>query len=167
MLTESRKNCAGFGITNAEFVLSDDLLSSVPSGVQLVHSLLVLQHIPVKRGLQIIARLVERLAPGGACALHVPIDRAQSLPGRIVYFAKHAFPISRYLWNLLQGKPISEPLMQMNPYPLADVCDVLEKAGVRDVWLLPLTGSRRDVIFLGRKPSSQFRAQISIPNSDQ
>lgn len=151
MLTESQKNCAKFGITNAEFALSDDALSSVPSQAQLVHSFLVLQHIPVKRGLQIIGRLAERLAPQGVCALHVPVDRPLSLSKKLIYFGKHAFPGSRYLFNLLQGKPINEPLMQMNPYPVGAVCDVLQRAGVQDIWLLPSAGSQPGVIFLGRK----------------
>jgi SAM-dependent methyltransferase len=151
MLTESRKNCAKFGITNAEFVISDDPLSRVPSNVQFVHSLLVLQHIAMKRGLQIVGRLAERLAPGGVCALHVPIDRPLSLSKKIIYFGKHALPGSRYLFNLLQGKRINEPLMQMNPYPIGTVCDILQGAGVRDIWILPFAGSQRDVMFLGRK----------------
>src|SRR5450631_195100 len=54
MLDESRNNCSSFGIPNAEFVLSDDSLSRVPFGVQFVHSHLVLQHIPVRRGLTIV-----------------------------------------------------------------------------------------------------------------
>jgi cyclopropane fatty-acyl-phospholipid synthase-like methyltransferase len=50
MLNESRKNCSLFGISNAEFVLSDDSISRVPFGVQLVHSYLVLQHIDFTAG---------------------------------------------------------------------------------------------------------------------
>jgi len=80
MLNKSRKNCSFFGISNAEFVLFDDSISRVPFGVQLVHSFIVFQHISVKRGLVIARNLVDRLAPGGACALHVPIDRDPQLP---------------------------------------------------------------------------------------
>ena len=88
MLNESRKNCGLLGVSNAEFVLSDDLLSLVPSQVQLVHSCKVLQHIPVKRGFAICKRLVDRLAPGGMCALHVTIDRDLSFVKKLEVLTK-------------------------------------------------------------------------------
>ena len=151
MLNESQKNCSVSGISNVQLVLSDDRVSEVPFGVDLVHSYLVLQHIPVKRGLVIVRHLLERLAPGGACALHVPVDRDPSLFKKLVYFFKHALPASRYPLNLLQGKRINEPLMQINPYPIRAVYDVFESAGLKDVWLLPLPGSHYSVICFGRK----------------
>lgn len=151
MLEESQKNCSRFGIANAEFVLSDDELSRVPSGVHFAHSYLVLQHIPLKRGLVIARNLVKRLAPAGACALHIAIDRDASLRKRFIYFVKHVFPGLRYGLNLLQGKHIREPLMQINPYPIRAVYDVLESAGLEDIWLLPFKGEHYSVICLGRK----------------
>ncbi|MBV8812229.1 MAG: class I SAM-dependent methyltransferase [Acidobacteriaceae bacterium] len=151
MLDEARKNCASFGVSNTEFVSSDDLVSKVPSGVQLVQSYIVFQHIPVNRGLPIAKHLLKRLAPGGVCALHVPVDRDPSRLKRLVYFCKHALPGSRYLLNLLQGKTIDEPLMQINPYPIRAVYDLLDSAGLRDIWLLPEPGSHYSVIWFGRK----------------
>jgi trans-aconitate methyltransferase len=149
MIAESRRNCSLRGVTNAEFVGTDDL---VPSGVQLVHSYLVLQHIPVKRGLVVVKRLIDRLAPGGVCALHVPMQREKR---RIAYLIKHYVPISRYALNVLQGKDIREPLMQMNSYPARRMFDSLNDAGVRDIWVIPLIPfpglNGLSVIWLGRK----------------
>ena len=150
MLKESQKNCARFGVNNAEFVLSDDLLSLVPFGVRLVHSCKVLQHIPVKRGLAICKCLVDRLAPGGVCALHVPVERNLPFAKRVAYLVKHTFPPSRYLLNALQGKRFSEPLMQMNPYPIEAMHEVLRSAGVKDVWICPLLKSQ-SVVWFGTK----------------
>jgi SAM-dependent methyltransferase len=152
MLRESRINCASFGVRNADFVQSDDLLSYVPSGVQFVHSFLVLQHIAVHRGLAIIGRLADRLAPAGVCALHVPIDRKLSLSGKLAYFGKHVVPGCRFLFNIVQRKPISEPLMQMTPYPIGAVLDVLQASGVEDIWLAPIIiEAQPGVIWFGRK----------------
>lgn len=75
MLAEARRNCARFGITNAELVRSDDALTDVQGTFDLVHSTIVLQHIESERGLDLIARLVERIAPGGAAAIHVTYGR--------------------------------------------------------------------------------------------
>ncbi len=151
MLDEAHKNCSSFGISNANFVSSDDLLSQVPAGVQLVQSYIVLQHIPVKRGLLIAKHLLGKLAPGGVCALQVPVDRDPARLKRVVYFCKHALPVSRYLLNLIQGKAIDEPLMQINPYPIRAVYDLFESAGLRNVWLLPKPGSHYSLIWFGRK----------------
>jgi cyclopropane fatty-acyl-phospholipid synthase-like methyltransferase len=151
MLNESRKNCSFFGISNAEFVPSDDSISRAPFGLQLVHSYLVLQHISVKRGLVIVRNLVDRLAPGGVCALHMPIDRDPSRLKKLAYFGKHIFPGSRCLWNVLQGKSISEPLMQINSYSIRALYEVIESAGLQEIWLLPLKGSHYSVVCFGRK----------------
>jgi SAM-dependent methyltransferase len=75
MLAEARRNCARFGITNAELVRSDDALTEVEGTFDLVHSTIVLQHIESERGLDLIARLVERITPGGAAAIHVTYGR--------------------------------------------------------------------------------------------
>jgi len=150
MLNESRKNCALFRVSNIEFLLSDDLVSLVPSGVHLVHSFTVLQHIPVERGLAICERLVNRLAPGGTCALHVPVERNLPLPKRVAYFVKHTFPPSRYLLNALQGKPFDEPLMQMNPYPIEAMHELLLSTGVKDLWICPLL-KLKSVVWFGTK----------------
>ena len=150
MLNESRQNCSRFGVSNAEFVLSDDLLSLVPSEVQLVHSCKVLQHIPLKRGFAICKRLVDRLAPGGMCALHVTIERDLPFAKKLAYSAKHSFPASRYLLNILQRKAMTEPLMQMNPYPITAMHEVLVSAGLRDVWIYPISKSH-GVVWFGTK----------------
>jgi SAM-dependent methyltransferase len=75
MLAEARRNCARFGVKNVALVRSDDALSHVGGPFDLVHSVIVLQHIESERGLDLIARLVERVAPGGAAAIHVTYGR--------------------------------------------------------------------------------------------
>jgi hypothetical protein len=98
-----------------------------------------------------MCRLAEHLAPAGVCALHVPIERKLTLGRKILYFSKHSLSGCRYVLNLLQRKPINEPLMQMNPYPLGAVCDTLRAAGMRDIWMLPIKESQLGVICVARK----------------
>ncbi len=151
MLKEAANNCVKFGISNVEFVLSDDAVSRVSFGVQLVHSFITLQHIPVRRGLAIAKHLAARLAPGGVCALHVPIDTDVSAMKRVAYVSKHAFPATRCIWNLLQNKAIEEPLMQINPYSIRNLYDALDSAGLKDIWLFPEPGAHYTVTCFGRK----------------
>jgi hypothetical protein len=70
-----------------------------------------------------------------------PIDRDPSLLKELAYWGKHILPGSRYLWNVLQGKSISEPLMQINSYSIRALYEAIESAGIQEIWLLPLKGS--------------------------
>ena len=107
MLTHARRN-----VPDAE------LLDHIPPGpFDLVHSCLVLQHIPVKRGLEIIQKLQACVASGGVLAVQVPLKVRHSG----IYGMKHALPAMRFLFNAVQGKPLREPLMQMNAYPVEEI----------------------------------------------
>jgi SAM-dependent methyltransferase len=56
MLQEAREICSAHSISNLRLVKSDDTLSRVSGPFDLVHSFLVFQHIPRKRGEQIFTR---------------------------------------------------------------------------------------------------------------
>ena len=118
MLAEAARNADAAGLANACWLLSDDALGAVEGRFDLVLSCIVLQHIPVRRGMGLVRRLLERVAPGGVAALHVCIDRGDSPAQALRYFAQRHVPgVHRYL-NRRAGRPVDEPLMQMNAYPL-------------------------------------------------
>lgn len=129
MLATAAQNCSDRGIANASFVLSDDALSRVTGQYDLVHSYIVLQHIPTRRGMKIIDRLLGSVTNGGAAILHISIKRKFPLFYGLVYFAKNHIPFARYLINLLRGFPINRPTMEMNEYPLADVLSDFSRNG--------------------------------------
>jgi len=58
MLAEARRNMEEMNIANVTLVGSDDRLSQVPGSYDLVHSHIVLQHIPVRRGMGMIGELL-------------------------------------------------------------------------------------------------------------
>ncbi len=76
MLIEARRNCMEQGVCNAEFVKSDDTLSAVEGLFDLVHTAIVLQHVDALRGMQLVAHLLARLAPGGVGALQLTYGKA-------------------------------------------------------------------------------------------
>jgi trans-aconitate methyltransferase len=123
-----------------------ELLGRIPITGQfdLVHSCLVLQHIPVKRGLEIIKQLRACVAAGGVLALQVPTEVQHSWAYRI----KHSMPAARFLFNALQGKPLREPLMQMNAYPVEAISETL---GESEQWTI---ADSKGLIFLCR-PGTQ------------
>jgi len=77
MLQEARRNCEVNGVTNVHFLHSDDTLSSLSGGFDLIHSCIVFQHIPVERGRLIFARLLHHLRPGGVGAVQFTYSKAR------------------------------------------------------------------------------------------
>ncbi len=129
MLAEARRNAEAHGITNCRFAPSDDGLSEAGGAFDLVITSMVLQHIPVRRGLRIVQQLLDRVTPGGIAALQFCIERNDSAASRCRYWAQCHIPGAQAALNLMRGRPWREPLMQMNAYPLDTVLALARAAG--------------------------------------
>jgi len=118
MLAYARASCDRAGLSNVS------LESCLPAdrSFDFVNSALVLQHIPVRRGLQILDQLLACLAPGGLLALQVLYDRPGSglftRTGRWLYAN---VPRARPVLDRSRGVAPRTPYMQMNSYPLGQV----------------------------------------------
>ncbi|MBA3686919.1 MAG: class I SAM-dependent methyltransferase [Planctomycetes bacterium] len=128
MLAEARRNCASRSVGNATFVTSDDRLSQVTGTYDLVHTYIVLQHIPVQRGMRILERLVALLADGGVGVVHLTYAKAYA-NRRFIQFAKKHIPLAVNLINLVKGRRFSAPHMQMNTYHLNQVFLAIQRSG--------------------------------------
>jgi 2-polyprenyl-3-methyl-5-hydroxy-6-metoxy-1,4-benzoquinol methylase len=133
MLAEAQKHVEARGLSNVTLVQSDDALSHVAGSFDLVHSFLVLQHVPVARGERLIRRLVELLAPGGVAALHVPYARAASPLRQVATWLRLSVPGAHGLLNRLRGAPWRQPPMQMNVYELGRLYGLFETSGIAHV----------------------------------
>jgi 2-polyprenyl-3-methyl-5-hydroxy-6-metoxy-1,4-benzoquinol methylase len=152
MIEEAKSNCAKSGIDNVQFVRSDDELAAVHGKFDFVVSLLTLQHIPVKRGMRIVSRLFDKLDANGVIAIHFPIRIRLSWPECLIYDVKQSVPASHYLFNLIQGRRLAEPLMQMNAYHLADVMESASARNIHDFAMAPHLEKRfTSVILFARK----------------
>lgn len=130
MLDEAARNCAALGAPSVKLVRGDDRLTAVEGEFDLVHSFIVFQHIPVARGMAILERLLERLAPGGVGALHFTYGFSRkSAPLR--RFVKAWLPGSSYLINLVKRRPPVTPVMQMNPYDMNEILARLSAHGTQ------------------------------------
>jgi len=129
MLLEAKANARRLGIFNATFALSDDDLSKAPGQYDFVNSYIVLQHIPVLRGMKIIEELMKRVRTGGILALHVCVDRNFRFARTLQYWARAHLPVVHRVGNVVRGRRWREPLMQMNEYPLAKILDRAQVRG--------------------------------------
>lgn len=123
MLAECARNLSERNLHNVDLVQSDDTLSRVEGLYDFVHSYIVLQHIPVRRGMGLIRRLLESVAPGGIVSIQFTTDRRDNFLQAGRYWMQRRLPGVQALTNLVRGRAIREPLVEMNEYSLPDVLD--------------------------------------------
>jgi SAM-dependent methyltransferase len=128
MLAEAARNCADAGRENTELIAPAELERLAPE-FDLVHSILVFQHIEPRLGMTQIERLCRLLAPGGVAALHVSL-RPLTRRGALYFGVMRRLPIAHNLWNLLRRRPWAYPQMQMNRYDLPEVLALMQSAGL-------------------------------------
>jgi len=132
MLAEARQNALAGGVDNVTFALSDDDLGNAPGRYDFVHTYIVLQHIPARRGMRIIDRLVAKVGPGGGLSLHVSVD-IRHPAWRLGSTMLHRVPMAYKLSSWVKGRPLSDPPMQMNGYSLQAILVRLAAEGMTDV----------------------------------
>lgn len=129
MLVEAERNANREQLNNLQWGSSDDSLSAAVGKFDFVNTYIVLQHIPVGRGLAIIDALLDRVAPGGGISLHFSVSRHESLVRRGAYWAQRYVPGAQNVVNLVRRRRWDEPLMQMNPYPFPAIANAMARAG--------------------------------------
>ena len=127
MLVEAKKNCKMRGISNVELIQGDDELTRVPPGpFDFINSHVVFQHIPVKRGLRIAELLIDRLQEGGVGVLHFAYETEKPKMRRVIPWTRKTIPFAHNIFNLIEGKQFSYPLMQGNRYSLNSILRLLQ-----------------------------------------
>jgi SAM-dependent methyltransferase len=133
MLNEARKNCADRNLTNVMFMGVLDFMRIPDGSVNFVHSWIVLQHIPAQKGLALIAKLVSVLEAGGVGAIHVTIHDYRPRLTRALSWIKINVPGAGMLRNIMLGRPLNFPHMQMNVYRLERIFKLLDEQGCHRV----------------------------------
>lgn len=129
MIAEAKRSCSVAEVSGVEFVESDDGLNRIHGTFGLVHSYIVLQHIPWKRGRNILHALADHVAPEGVLAVQILSGYEASPVVRWLVRLRYAFPPANWLRNLLRRRPLFEPAMQLHVYDLAAVKSDLEQRG--------------------------------------
>lgn len=126
MLRIAREN-----VPNAAFSLTipDDRFD-------LILSLIVFQHIPVRRGEALLDELLGRLEIGGAAALHFTFRRPGSSLRRVARAIRARVPLVHRIAQRLRGeRPM--PYMQMNEYDLERVLAIVRGHGCGGTRIVP------------------------------
>jgi SAM-dependent methyltransferase len=135
MIDEARRNCEARQIRNVTLSTSDAFFESESSTPEFdfIHSYIVFQHIPPRAGRWLAGNLVQRLTPGGIGALHFTYARRASRTRRVVHRLRRTIPGLNVLANLVQHRPLREPLIPMYRYDLAELFALLRDHGCAHV----------------------------------
>ncbi|MEM9351983.1 MAG: class I SAM-dependent methyltransferase [Planctomycetota bacterium] len=129
MLREAEANCSEAGIANIEFHCSKPWPLSESDRFELVHSHIVLQHVPVRTGETLLRRLVNAIAPSGTGIIHITYAKSDSAIRWLALARKHV-PFANSLVNIARGRPFLAPPMEMNDYDLNRVFHFLQMSGI-------------------------------------
>jgi SAM-dependent methyltransferase len=162
MIKEATRNCASRGISNIEFVRSDDRLSAVHGRFDLAVSYLVFQHLASRRAERISKMIVERLEAGGIGCLHFNYAGPGSRPRRLFHHLRKVVPLLNNFANLAEARDFFTPMMQMNRSNLNRLLALLQDAGCGEV-LAHFTdhGGERGVMLFFQKTGE---AALEFPN---
>ncbi len=153
-IAEARRNCQKQGITNADFCESVEQLASEGRRFDLAHSSIVFNHIPWSRGRKIIGDLYALLNSGGVMAIQVMHRHKRSHLRGVFRWARRSFAPFNWMANVFQRRPIFEPLMQGNAYPLDELLPYLADLGAEGIHVRPdaITAGQSFAFIFCRKP---------------
>lgn len=132
MLAEAKRNCRERNLDYVSFVKSDDRLSCLEGTFDLIHSLIVFQHIAPRRVEVLVRGLLAHLEPGGVGALH--FTTRLRLRRRIANRLKKTLPPVNIAVNLYRRRPWNLGLIEMNSFPLHRVIGLLAEAGILSIY---------------------------------
>jgi 2-polyprenyl-3-methyl-5-hydroxy-6-metoxy-1,4-benzoquinol methylase len=130
MLAEARRYSANNGFTNIDYDSSLNESRLRPESYDFVHTYLVLQHIPISMGENIIRALVQSVRIGGVGAIHFTIADSRRRANVLMKNIIKTTPVLRNIGNIVLGRSWNYPAMQMNGYSSERVIQILSDCHV-------------------------------------
>ena len=130
MLEQARRNLEEFQTSNCDLICVRETLSELGGPFELVHSVLVLQHIHPRQGMEIIKVLGQCVADNGM--IHIQFFVGCNAPKwkRTLVLSRYRIPPLNWIRNLVKGRPVFEPAMQLHVYSESEVEKTLASVGV-------------------------------------
>lgn len=118
-----------------EFYTSLDAVSD--RKFDLISSLIVFQHIPVREGEALFARLLSLLRPGGVAMIEFSFARPGGAIKRFARALRSRFPIVHRLAQIVRREKLKLPYMQMNVYDRDRITKIIREAGGSEPSFIP------------------------------
>lgn len=150
MLAEAARVCDRAAVENVT-LLEADAFWEASTSYDLVHSVLVFQHVAPRRGYRLLDGLVRRLAPGGVGAVQLVYARHASAIAKLLTRLKTVVPRGDAVARRVRGSRL--PAMEMHCYDLNVVLAIFHAAGLGDIGMHPgAMGEFAGVLVTGRRP---------------
>lgn len=133
MLLTARQNCDKYDLKSVSLLRTSDMASLPSASFDLVHSFIVFQHIPTKRGEAILHRLIDLVKMRGVGAIQVLYKSPQKGLPAIISAMRNKIPPVQWLMNVIKGRAFLSPQMQMNCYSMNRLFSILQNAGCFDL----------------------------------
>ena len=154
-LAEADRNAKDANVTNVEW-LEPELIPTLSGRYDMIHSILVFQHIPSREGERIFSELLRGLAPGGIGAVQVTLRPSRPAPTMLGPAATTASR-GKGPMSLVRGLDLSYPYMLLHSYSLNRLGGLLADGGVTDwhVRWSARSGGYQPVIIFFRKAAAE------------
>ncbi len=119
---------------NISLFLSDEKLSQLHGKFDFIHSIYVFQHIPVEQGLSIFWRLINKLSVNGVAMIHFVYESDITILRKFIEWTKSKIPFAIEFANIMNGRKIDTPYMEMYNYPLNMVFRTLHKLNINHIY---------------------------------
>jgi hypothetical protein len=90
----------------------------------------------IRTAARIIGKLLQKVKPQGAVALHISLRRNLPAIREILYRLRDHIPVLGYGANLFAGRKWDDPAVQMNKYDLADILNTYGEFGMQEVFII-------------------------------
>jgi SAM-dependent methyltransferase len=122
----------------------------------MILSLIVFQHIPIRRGEAILDELLGRLKTGGVAVLHFTFRRPGSSLRRMARVVRARVPLVHRIAQRGRGER-AMPYMQMNEYDIDRVLAIMRRHGCGEPRLVPTNhgGIEGAIVIAERRSHSQ------------
>ena len=135
MLAKAKEECEKRGIKNFQLLKSDDDLSLLNGKFDFIHSCIVFQHIPFKRGEKILIKLLDYLEEEGVGVLQFVYYDKKPLSLRISRWIKTNIPFFYVFKRILKRENFSSPPpVEMHCYDLNRLFLALHKKGFNKIY---------------------------------
>lgn len=132
-----------------------DAEEELRSGKQydLVHSYIVLQHIPKAEGYKITRQLLTKISPGGVAALHYTFAAHVPRSERAIQLMRYHLPPLHQGLNIARGKAARTPMMHIYDYNLNKLLLIYQEFKMLDLKLqITRHGEYSGVFIIAQKP---------------
>jgi len=129
MIAIARKHAAG--VTNVEYT------TTLSGEFDLICSLIVFQHIPVREGEALFARLLSMLRPSGVAMIELSFARPGGAMKRLARRLRAASPLVHRIAQIVSRDKRRLPYMQMNVYDRDRIVAMLRDANFGELRFVP------------------------------